>query len=94
MKTTHIIKGEFASIKALEIKDELLKLSETENHQVDLDLSEVTHADLGAVNALMMSYNALRKNNGELNIKMKKAGEMDELLHLTKFKKFLSIQYI
>ncbi len=93
-KMEYTIKGDFTSVRALEIKNELLDISRNHDIHLMLDISEAQAADIGALNAIMMCHNTLRKNNGQLTIYVKKDNPLHELFHLTKFDKFLDVRLL
>ncbi len=76
--------GDFNTEKALEWKEKLNALA-VNSETLKVDLTEVSDADIVGVNALVTSHKILSDKNGQLQIVLKKASRMAEMLHLTKF---------
>lgn len=88
------IKGEFTAIRALEIKKDLLDIANKENVLLSIDMTETRKADIGALNAIMMCHNTIKKNSGHLEIIAGRNNPLSELFHLTKFDRLLDIKFL
>jgi anti-anti-sigma factor len=51
---------------SLELKELVGELQEKNNHNIAINLSNVTYLDSGGVNAVVTSYNMITKKNGNL----------------------------
>jgi len=91
---TYTIEGDFSSIRALEIKEELIGLAKTCT-DLTVDATAVQKSDIGSINALMMCHKAIGINGGKMTLKVlqSESSELIELLHVTKFGQILDIQY-
>ena len=91
---TYNIAGDFSSIRALEIKEELKGLAKTCTNLV-VDATAVNKSDIGSINALMMCHKLMKENGGKMTLKLiaSKKSELNELLDVTKFGRMLDIKY-
>ncbi len=92
---TYNIKGDFSSVRALEIKEELRGLTKTCANLI-IDATCVIKSDRGSINALMMCHKRMIANRGKMTLKLvpsQKSG-LNELLDVTKFSRILNIQYV
>ena len=58
-------------MRALEIKEELLSIADTPDTNLMIDVSEIQQVDIGALNAIMMTYKKIHNNQKSNNINIK-----------------------
>jgi anti-anti-sigma regulatory factor len=88
------IQGSFADMRALEIKEELLSIASNPDTNLMIDVSEIQQVDIGALNAIMMTYKKIHNNHGQLRMRLIKDSVLDELFHITKFNKYVNLEYV
>ncbi|MDQ5929728.1 MAG: hypothetical protein QG594_1509 [Bacteroidota bacterium] len=85
--------GDFTTMKALEWKEQLNSFA-VNFESLDVDLTQVTDADIIGVNALVTTHKLLLAKGRKLKIRMPKKSKISEMLHLTKFSSILITEEI
>lgn len=88
------LEGALRSQDAITIKPQLLQRIKASNKKFTIDISEVVNIDITGLNSLLMAKKYSTEIGKDLTILAKKDNPIFELVHLTKFGKFIDIQLV
>lgn len=88
------LEGALRSADAINIKPQLLQRIKASNNNFTIDISDINHIDITGLNSLLMAKKYSTEIGKRLTITAKKDNPIFELVHLTKFGKFIDIQLV
>lgn len=86
------LKGALRSADAIKFKPQLMARIEASNGSFTLDISKVNNIDITGLNSLVIAKKYSKEIGKDLTILAKEDNPIFELVHLTKFGKFIDIQ--
>ena len=88
------LEGALRSSDAINIKSQLQQRIKASNNNFTIDISDINHIDITGLNSLLMAKKYSTEIGKNLTITAKKDNPIFELVHLTKFGKFIDIQLV
>lgn len=86
------LEGALRSVDAIKFKPQLLERIKAANNSFAIDISRVNNIDITGLNSLLMAKKFSKEIGKDLTILAKEDNPIFELVHLTKFEKFIDIQ--
>jgi len=86
------IEGALRSVDAIKFKPQLLERIKAANSSFTIDISRVDNVDITGLNSLLMAKKYSKEIGKDLTILARENNPIFELVHLTKFGKFIDIQ--
>lgn len=88
------LEGALRSVDAIKLKSTLLQEIERSNKSYTVDITAVNNVDITGLNSLVMAKKYANRISKELTILANTDNPIFELVHLTKFGKFIDIQTV
>jgi len=88
------LEGALRSTDAIKFKPQLLERIKASNSTFTIDISGIENIDITGLNSLIMAKKYSKHIGRDLTILAKKDNPIFELVHLTKFGKFIDIQLV
>lgn len=88
------LEGALKSTNAIKVKPQLLEYINKKQDTVSVDISSVNTVDITGLNSLLMAKKHANNQNKSLTITANSNNPIFELVHLTKFGKFLNIEIV
>lgn len=86
------LEGALRSVDAIKFKPQLLERIKAANNSFAIDISRVNNIDITGLNSLLMAKKFSKEIGKDLTILAKEDNPIFELVHLTKFEKFIDIK--
>jgi len=86
------LEGALRSVDAIKFKPQLLERIKAANNYFTIDISRVNNIDITGLNSLLMAKKFSKEIGKDLTILAQENNPIFELVHLTKFGKFIDIQ--
>ena len=85
------LSGSLTTMRAIEFKNDLIKMINTQRTDCAIDISELRELDIAGINALALAHKTTLSHGKQLTILSNSKNPADEFLHLTKFNKVFNL---
>lgn len=86
------LQGDLESMSAVDFKNDFIRVFCTTPKNCVLDITEVKNVDLTGLNALAMIHSEVKNSSLNFQLICQEDHPVQELLHLTKFSRFITTQ--